>query len=120
MIKIRKAKGLTQSDLADLIGVKKLQVHHYEAGNTKIDLTLAEKIAEVLGADLPEMLGFKTAKPETTAVQLGSASILELIRRLPSDVSEIEMTLLLDDVDLILRRRAERQNLPAVQKKRPG
>lgn len=52
----RNRKKLTQSELANAIGVPQAAVSRMEAGKQKIDVTLAFKIARVLGVDVPHEL----------------------------------------------------------------
>ncbi len=44
---IRKSKGLTQKELADLLGMKQQQYQRYESGKNEISLKLFIKILDV-------------------------------------------------------------------------
>ncbi len=44
---IRKKKGLTQKELAKLLGIKQQQYARYENGTTKIPVEMFEKILDV-------------------------------------------------------------------------
>jgi len=56
MIRIRKDRGLTQTDLADLIGTKQSAVSRIERGDEDITMSRAETICEALGVELSEMV----------------------------------------------------------------
>jgi len=56
MIRIRKDRGMTQTDLADLIGTKQSAISRLERGEEDITLTRAEAIAEALSVELSEMV----------------------------------------------------------------
>jgi transcriptional regulator with XRE-family HTH domain len=67
MIRIRKDRGLTQEQLADAIGVRKLQIFRYENGQAGVDLALVDRIAEVLQVSVEELL-FQAPTPEQTEI----------------------------------------------------
>jgi transcriptional regulator with XRE-family HTH domain len=56
MIRIRKDRGMTQTDLADLIGTKQSAISRLERGEEDITLTRAEAIADALSVELSEMV----------------------------------------------------------------
>ena len=45
---IRENAGLTQKELAELIGIKKARYGHYEVGRRKLPVEIAKKIGKVL------------------------------------------------------------------------
>ena len=49
LIQLRKAKGLSQEDLADSLGVSRQAVSRWEQGNTFPDLPNLQKIVKVFG-----------------------------------------------------------------------
>lgn len=56
----RKLKGLTQSDLAKLIGVSVALLGSVERGTRVPDLHLLEKISNVLNIDIDDLTGTNT------------------------------------------------------------
>lgn len=54
--KARLAKGLTQGQLADLIGRGQSDISRYESGEAGISVELAPKIADALGISVLEVL----------------------------------------------------------------
>lgn len=56
MIRIRKDRGMTQTDLAELIGTKQSAISRLERGEEDITLSRAEAISEALSAELSEMV----------------------------------------------------------------
>lgn len=53
--RIRKAKNITQTSLANKIGKSLRTVQHYESGTTDIPLLMLERIANALQISLPEL-----------------------------------------------------------------
>lgn len=53
---LRKEKGLTQEQLADLTGVSLMSIRRYEKGNKKYQADILEKIAEALDVDVNFLL----------------------------------------------------------------
>ncbi len=58
----RKEKGLTQDDLAKLVGVRRETVGHLENVTNNPSLKLAMEVAEALDASLDELYYFKEVK----------------------------------------------------------
>ena len=56
--KARKEKGLTQSDLASMLGVKRSVISKYENGSIEPSLTQIEKIAELLDVTPSFLIGY--------------------------------------------------------------
>lgn len=50
--KIRKAKGYSQENLAEMVDVSVTHISHIETGNTKMSFELVEKIADNLNVSL--------------------------------------------------------------------
>ena len=60
--KFRKAQGLSQERLAELVDISTTHMSHIETGNTKLSLPVLVDIAQVLHASTDELL---FAVPET-------------------------------------------------------
>lgn len=56
MIRIRKDRGMTQTDLAELIGTKQSAISRLERGEEDITLSRAEAISDALSVELSEMV----------------------------------------------------------------
>src|SRR5690554_5393524 len=54
---IRKDKGISQTDMANLLGVKRPTYSNYENDNRTPDLEILKKISIVLEVDISELLG---------------------------------------------------------------
>lgn len=54
---IRQARGMTQKELADRLGVNQSMISDYESGKVDLSLTKAVKIADILECDLNDLLG---------------------------------------------------------------
>lgn len=54
--KYRKEKGLTQQQLADILGVSNTAVSKWEHGNNLPDISMLEPLSEALGIDMLELI----------------------------------------------------------------
>lgn len=54
---IRQARGMSQKELADKLGVNQSMISDYENGKVELTLTKAVKIADILECDLNDLLG---------------------------------------------------------------
>ena len=68
--KYRKAKGLTQEEMASYLGVSTSAVNKWENGNTMPDLTLIAPIARLLDVSLNELLSFQEELTEKEVEKL--------------------------------------------------
>lgn len=56
---IRKAKGLTQGELAKMVGLTLRVISSYERGETEVPLYVAFDICDALGCTVNELAGRK-------------------------------------------------------------
>lgn len=54
---IRKAKGMTQAQLAKAAKIHRITISKYEAGRVDPTLNSAEKLASALGVTVDELIG---------------------------------------------------------------
>lgn len=54
--KIRKAQGLSQENLAEMIGISTTHMSHIETGNTKLSLSVFVAIADALEVNADDLL----------------------------------------------------------------
>ena len=77
LTRIRKAKGLTQIDLAEAMGVTQSTVSRMERGDEGCALELFRRAAEVLSVSLGDMFSEDRSEAE--------AELVSFFRALPSD-----------------------------------
>jgi len=83
--KIRKAQGLTQDNLASYLGLSRVQVSHFERGERDISVTDLNKLSDLFGIELSELLeedlkiqnlnlafAFRNENPESDLEQIAS------------------------------------------------
>lgn len=58
----RKEHNLTQTELAEQLGIAQQTMAHYEGGRLKISVALLPQLAQILNLTLDELLGLLTAK----------------------------------------------------------
>ena len=80
---LRQSLGLTQEELAELLGYSRALVAAWESGRRKPDVVALEKLAEFFGIDLNDLLEGKPVKP----------------RRFPPGLIGIKVHLRADGVD---------------------
>jgi len=64
----RKALGMNQTQLADLLGVAQQTMAHYEGGVARVAIAMLPTLSEALGMSIEELIGISTkkaAKPAT-------------------------------------------------------
>lgn len=71
---LRKEKGLTQKDLAELLNVTNKAVSKWECGKNFPDLALLQPLAEVLGTTVSELLGVEHPITNETIAVLSAIS----------------------------------------------
>lgn len=82
--KIRKAKGLTQTELADRIGIDRHSVTNYEIGRLHIYDEMIIRFAIALGVTTDEILGMTPDHYDTARVNRKVANRIQQIEKLPS------------------------------------
>ena len=97
----RKKRGLTQTALAERLGITQKMVDYYERRAVNPSLALIERAADTLEVSVAELLG---SEPQTVRRKPGPASQLELrierIKRLPRKDQEFVLRFL----DTVLER----------------
>ncbi len=60
LAQLRKEKGITQGELAEILGLSQPMVSDYERGELRLHGELIIEIAKILGTSADELLGIKT------------------------------------------------------------
>jgi transcriptional regulator with XRE-family HTH domain len=79
---LRRSRGMTQKDLATVVGVTGAQLHRYETGATRVAASRMIAIAEALGVRADVLIGSCTPSdpaPPATGASTGD-DLLELIQ----------------------------------------
>jgi transcriptional regulator with XRE-family HTH domain len=66
---IRKAKGLSQEDLADLSGVEQPTISRFERGSDGITLRIIRQIADALDVSVSDLFGDERNEIEDVLIQ---------------------------------------------------
>ncbi len=67
--KFRKAAGLSQEELAELVGISSTHMSHIETGNTKLSLSVLVLIAEKLSVRTDDLLFEKAPASRSAAAE---------------------------------------------------
>jgi len=82
LCELRKAKGLTQEQLANMIGVAKSTLTGYEKNNREPNIPTLKKIAVALNVMVEELLGIESPKIPVQAVSDDEIALLNDYRLL--------------------------------------
>ncbi len=96
---LRRARGLTQVQVATALGINQSVVSDYENGTVRLHSALLAAFAKVLGASSDEILGLRAAQERDPVRDRRFLRRLEKIDRLPKR----ERQLLLGTIDAILK-----------------
>ncbi|MEM5804617.1 MAG: hypothetical protein QXU82_02085 [Candidatus Aenigmatarchaeota archaeon] len=84
MRETRKRRGMTQMELAELVGVSKKAIYEHEARNLKMLLSIAQRLEEILQKKL-----VKGVEPEITGKALRSKPSDELEKKVGADLRKL-------------------------------
>lgn len=86
---LRKARGLTQQQLADKVGILNVSLSNYERGTQMPDILTLTRIANVLGVSTDTLLGLNDVDEDENIPQTLEARILAKgIDKLPKQQRE--------------------------------
>lgn len=81
---LRKAQGLTQVQLADMLGVSQQAITAYESGQRRVPISALPALADALGTSIEDVLGVASKRnPGKRGPQPKIAQQLQLIEALP-------------------------------------
>lgn len=100
---LRKAKNMTQMELADKMGISFQAVSNWERGNSMPDISKLPEIAQLLGTTVDEMLG-EESELVASAVNGNIDEYLDNNTVIPKQLSDIAPILKPDQVDRIVVR----------------
>jgi transcriptional regulator with XRE-family HTH domain len=83
MAAARKARGLTQVQLADALGVSQKKIDHYERRAKRLDAQFVGEIAAALAINVSALIGEEEPrqKPATSALEQRIARLRQLSRK---------------------------------------
>lgn len=64
---LRRQRGISQADIADMLGIKPAAVSKYETGRVPLSEDAIEKLCQYLHVSADELLGLSAAKPAADA-----------------------------------------------------
>jgi len=83
LFRARRAKGLTQEQLGELVGLSKRMVAHYEVGSKAMTVEMLQRIANTLGFTVAQLLGEKEIANNTTPIKPAVRKRIEALISLP-------------------------------------
>ena len=98
----RLAKGMTQEELGELLGIKKSAVAKYENGRiVNIKRSNLKKISEVLGIPAAELIGdYETEKPvEIDGLTGAKLALVKFAQSVPEEKAALALRLLKASVE---------------------
>lgn len=97
--RLRKARGLTQGELAQQIEVSQNVISNYEAGTVRLSADMAIKLAKALKVSTDELLGVKNGQENEA---LPSRRILRRLARFDA-LPKRKQDALLQTIDAVLK-----------------
>jgi transcriptional regulator with XRE-family HTH domain len=86
---IRLQKGLSQENMADMLGLSTTAYGDVERGRTELSFSRLENIAKLLDVPLPELLGFESlTMSETEWLRQENTRLLAVNSRLQNEVEQ--------------------------------
>jgi transcriptional regulator with XRE-family HTH domain len=82
LTELRKAKGLTQVQLACTLGISQQQVHAFEKGTRRIPVSMLPELAHLFGITVDELVGIK-GQPRKPGPTSKLQRQLQLLQDLP-------------------------------------
>jgi transcriptional regulator with XRE-family HTH domain len=79
----RKAQGLTQTQLGDILGVTQQQVGHFEVARRRVPVSMLPLLAQALALSVEELLGGEPPKSRKRGPAPKLQQQLERLSRLP-------------------------------------
>ncbi|NLM46540.1 MAG: helix-turn-helix domain-containing protein [Firmicutes bacterium] len=96
ILKKRREKGLTQSDLAKYIGVSKASVSKWETGQSYPDITFLPQLATLFNISIDELVGYEP--------QMSKEDIRKLYLKLSADFTSKPFTEVLESCRAIVKK----------------
>ncbi len=118
---LRKQKGISQKELADLVGVAQASINKLEKGNTiNPNVNIALKIAEVLETDIYELFSDTPHKPtsitnEETVIQVIESQKTRLVYAVENFFNSLSAPIMLQ-----LRVESDPAKIKALEKELKG
>jgi transcriptional regulator with XRE-family HTH domain len=91
---LRKDQGLTQVQLAEILGLTQQMIASYEVGRRRVPVSLLPQIAETLAVSLEELIGKKDVQPAKRGPAPKLQQQIERIQRLPRSKQRFAMQML--------------------------
>ena len=85
---LRKQRGLTQQELADIVGVSNVSLSNYERGVQMPDIYTLTKIANALGVSIDTLLGLNDNESDDPPRTIEAKILASGIDRLPKTQRE--------------------------------
>ncbi|WP_221394304.1 helix-turn-helix domain-containing protein [Dyadobacter sp. NIV53] len=86
---IRLRKGLSQENMADMLGLSTTAYGDLERGRTELSFSRLENISKLLDMPLPELLGFEsTALSETEWLRQENTRLMAVNSRLQNELEQ--------------------------------
>lgn len=98
--RLRREKGITQAEMAEMLGVSQPIVSDYERGELRLHGELIVRLAEILDCSADELLGLQERKAATGS---GNRRILRRLQRIEA-LSKRDQEALLRTIDAFLSK----------------
>jgi len=104
---LRELKGFSQDSIASDLGISQQAFRKIEAGETKIDLDRANKIAQSLQLDLESLINFQPANYLNNCTQSGVVNTNNFLSEKLIEQLERQVEILSKDLDFFKNQNAK-------------
>ena len=97
ILKMRKEKGITQEQLADVLCISAGAISKWETGASAPDIAMLPKIADFFGVSIDKLFDFKLTESDTPE------NILKKVRELTVGFNYDESAVKFDDIKVVTK-----------------
>ena len=90
----RKARGMTQVELAEALGIAQQTLAHYEGGKVRVAVALLPPIAEILGVSVDDLIGTPTKRSGKRGPTPMLQRQIERLHQLPKSQQKVVLRML--------------------------
>lgn len=101
LIAIRKAKGISQRDLANLSGISSRVIAYYETNSSIPSIDKLEKLATVLDVSMSDLIDPKKSDKETLKLNTRTIKKIQLLEKLTTE----DQKKVMDYIKLLLKNK---------------
>ena len=96
LIRLRKAAGLTQAEMAEALGIPQTTISYYEREAAYLPSTILAPLAQLLGVPIGEIIGVEGQEPGKRGPKSQLERQFEAVRKLPQAKQKVISAILVE------------------------